>query len=192
MTEKNHRPNHWLTPRALCRDRLPSIAACCDDGLFRSHSVFRETSEPRQRLAFMRAFSFFMALCCSVILSGCAAHVSSSVAPNIDVRAFKTIYVIRSDADTHDVYNVIQDELARRGLNASSGPRSTIPNNIDAIVTYQDYWHWDMGQYLTDLLIQFRNPKTNVLLASALSFRSSLDRKDPALMAREVLDSILK
>ncbi len=133
-----------------------------------------------------------MILWTALILAGCATQTSSSIKSDTNLRAAKTFYVVQSGSDTHETYKVIEVGLAKLGRQASSGPRSEAPSNVDVIVTYQDYWVWDMTWYLHNLLLQFRDPKTNVLLASSLSYRPSLERKDPEFMAEETLEAMLQ
>ena len=78
------------------------------------------------------------------------------------------------------------------GFQADSGSESKIPNDIDAIVTYEDRWFWDLANYMIKLNIEIRNPKTNYPLAIGESVRTSMARKNPDEMAREVLESIFK
>ncbi len=127
-----------------------------------------------------------------LILTSCAAKVASFVTPDVGFDEFKTFYVVRSDADDREVYKSIQQEIEKMGRQTSSGPRSSTPSDVDVIVTYHSYWIWDFGWFLKDLLIQIRDPKTNVLLASAHLIQSTVPRKEPHLIAREGLNSILK
>ena len=78
------------------------------------------------------------------------------------------------------------------GFQADSGPGSEIPNDVDAIVTYEDRWFWDLSNYMLQLNIEIRNPKTNYPLAIGESIRTSMARKNPDEMAREVLESIFQ
>ena len=113
-------------------------------------------------------------------------------APNVNLRGFNTFYVIQSEADSRGVHRAIQGELVSMGKKAESGPGSSIPDGVDVVVTYHENWVSDFVWYLRNLSIQLRDPKTNVLLASSLSIRPFLERTSPELMAREVLDSMLK
>jgi hypothetical protein len=137
--------------------------------------------------------SLFAVLGASIILFSCTAKITSSpTAPNVNPKAFNTFYIIRSDADTRGVYRIIQGELQGMGKKATSGHRSSIPEGVDVVLWYRENWVWDMGWYLFNLSIQFRDPKTNILLASAMSNRPSVVRTSPELMAREVLDTMLR
>lgn len=135
--------------------------------------------------------SIIVSLATSIVLSGCIAHISSSP-PSANIKTFKTFYIVQSGSDSREVYKAIEGELVALGRMAKSGPRSSIPAEAEVLVTYHEHWVWDLGWYLHNILVQFRNPKTNVLLASSLSSRSSLQRQPPELMVREVLDSLLK
>ncbi len=138
--------------------------------------------------------SLFAVLGASIILFSCtAANITSSpTAPNVNLKAFNTFYIVRSDADRHGVYRIIQGELQGMGKKVTSGRRSSIPDGVDVIVTYHENWVWDFGEYLRNLLIQLRDPNTNVLLASALSYRPPLGRAAPEVMTKEVLDTMFR
>jgi hypothetical protein len=124
---------------------------------------------------------------------GCTPTIySSTPRSDVDLKALNTFYIIRSESDRRGLHRAIVEELARRGKKATSGLRSSIPDDIDAVVVYRDNWVWDMQWYLLNLFIQLRDPETNVLLASASSNRPSVVRTTPDLMAREVLDAMLK
>ena len=135
---------------------------------------------------------FIILAAASIFLSGCAATVVSSVGPNTDLKSLKNFYVVRSPDDNRGVDTAIQLQLASMGLKATSGTDFSRPKDVDVIVTYKHNWVWDITWYLLDLIIQFRDPQTNVLIASGQSYRSSLVRREPAFMAKEVLDSIFK
>ncbi len=135
--------------------------------------------------------SFLAFLGASFILVACSVPIVSSVAPNANVQALKTFYIVQNEEDERDVYKAIQAELESMGRQVTVGSRSSVPRNVDAIITYHAYWHWGPGWNLRHFLIQLRNPRTNVLVASAMS-SSTIGTKGPELMAREDLESILK
>lgn len=126
------------------------------------------------------------------LLAGCATHLSRPLAPNTKLQDYQSFYIVHNQTDQRGISKVIAAELALHGKAATSGPESTIPNGIDAVITYHEDWKWDIRWYLLNLLIQFRDPKTNVLLTSAASYRTSLARAEPELMTREVLEAIFK
>ena len=126
-------------------------------------------------------------------LVGCAmAKIDSRITPDSDLARYKTYYVVRHDKDERHIDEIIRDEMVLLGLDAKSGPPATQPDDVDVIVTYEDRWTWDMTNYLLTLSIDFRDSKSNVLLATGQSYRPSLERKPPDFMAREILESIFK
>lgn len=135
---------------------------------------------------------FLTILAVFIFLAGCAAQVTSSASPQVNFESANVFYIIPSKTDSRGLHRIIQGEFSSRGKRASSGSLSSIPEGTDIVVTYHENWVWDLGWYLTNLLIQFRDPKTNVLLSSALSNRPSLGRAAPEVMTKEVLDTILK
>lgn len=141
-----------------------------------------------------RTFSTLVAyLCFLLFFSGCAiVDLRSSQMPDADLSSIKTLYVVRLEQDNRNIHYIIQHELDEMGFQANAGSTIGIPNDIDAIVTYEDRWYWDLGNYMLKLNIEIRNPKTNYPLAVGESLRTSLARKTPSEMAREILESIFK
>lgn len=122
----------------------------------------------------------------ALLLGGCATK-SASVAPNVDLTTIKTAYVVRLAPDKRGINQVVADELALLGIRATTGEETASPPDVDAIVTYQDKWMWDITMYMLQLNVQIRDPKTRAVLASGESMRPSLERFSPPMMAREVL-----
>ncbi len=141
----------------------------------------------------MRLRFFVLILAGIALLSvfGCA-KLTSSVVPGTDLGKLNSFYVVRHDRDGRGINQVISDELTKRGFQVTTGPESSKPKTVDAIVTYEDRWQWDITMYMLSLTISIRHPETNELLASAQSYRPSLQRKEPREMAKEVIDEIFK
>lgn len=139
------------------------------------------------------------ALCVILVLIGLTLFTGCSIVDvyakrvhNPDLSALKSFYVALNTEDSGNLNVVIRDELVKMGLKAETGPKSKIPDNVDALVTYDFHWFWDLGNYLPLLKIHLRNPKNNFPLAMGESLRSSFVRKSPEEMAKEVLESIFK
>ena len=126
-----------------------------------------------------------------LLVSGCA-KLTSSVPPGTDLGKLNSFYVVRHDRDGRGINQMISDELSKRGFQVTTGPDSSRPKIVDAIVTYEDRWQWDITMYMLSLTISFRHPETNAFLASAQSYRPSIERKEPREMAKEVIDEIFK
>lgn len=122
-------------------------------------------------------------------LGGCAS-ISSNLSPGADLSDIRTIHIVKFPADGRGVDQVIADHLNLMGFQTTRGTASNMPAGVDALVTYQDRWMWDISMYMLELNVQVRDPKTEIALATATSYRPSLQRKSPARMASEVLNQI--
>jgi len=118
--------------------------------------------------------------------------MQSSRAPGADLNSLKTFYVQRLPSDTRGIEKLIAARLNMMGFSAVSGDTPNPPARVDAIVTYQDKWMWDMTMYMIKLDIQIHNGGTGLALASGESMRPSLERRSPEGMVEEVLGDIFK
>lgn len=133
----------------------------------------------------------FLILVAALLAGGCAS-MSSNTAPGADLSRVKKIYVVHLVPDERGVNRVIADRLNLMGYQATTGEANAVPEGIDATLTYQDKWMWDITMYMIQLTVQLREPKTDIALATANSYRPSLQRKSPEGMAEEVLNQLLK
>jgi hypothetical protein len=76
------------------------------------------------------------------------------------------------------------------GYQTTTGLETDVPQGVDATITYQDRWMWDITMYMLKLNVQIKDHKTGFLLAEGESYRPSLQRKSPEEMAKEVLESL--
>lgn len=134
----------------------------------------------------------FVLACTAVLLVFGCAKLTASVPSGTDISKLKSFYVVRLVQDERGINQLIRNELATRGLEATTGPESARPQTVDVIVSYEDRWMWDITMYMLSLSITFRHPETNTFLASGQSYRPSLERKEPLEMVKEVLDEIFK
>jgi hypothetical protein len=125
-----------------------------------------------------------------LLLAGCVSNQTASKAPSADLSKLKSFHVVKLEKDERGINDLITAQLTEMGFTASTGS-APAPSSVDALVTYQDKWMWDMTMYMIQLDIQFRDPSSNAVLASGSSQRSSLKRKSPASMVEEVLTRIL-
>ena len=127
---------------------------------------------------------------CTVI-SACAS-MKSSRAPGTDLSGLHTFYVHQLPADDNQIGKMISDELNRMGYTSTYGMAADPPSTVDAIVTYEDKWMWDMSMYLIRLSVQVREGESRTILASAEDYRPSLERKSPQEMVKEVVNELFK
>jgi hypothetical protein len=132
-----------------------------------------------------------MAIVVAVIGSGgCVSSLEAERMPGVNLSTLKSFYVRKLPADGRGIERLIANELTARGKRASYGPEQRPAYPVDAIVTYQDNWMWDITMYMIALSISIRDPNNDVQLASGHSTRSSLVRKSPEEMVKEVLTKI--
>ncbi len=125
-------------------------------------------------------------------LTGCATNrESASITPGTDLKAMKTFYVVKQPADTHNIDQLIRDDLIKRGYTATTGPELKPPYPADGVVTYVDKWFWDITLYMLELTVNVRNPNA-FPVATGNSFHTSLTRESPPVMVTEVMDNIYK
>jgi hypothetical protein len=124
--------------------------------------------------------------------SGCAVNrATADVSPGEDIGRIKSFYVVKTQGDERAIDNLIRENLQKRGFRVTGGPQpAAAPAGVDAVVTYNDKWMWDITMYMIELTIQFRNPKTNFPMATGNSFHTSLSRLAPPAMVDEVLTNI--
>jgi hypothetical protein len=126
-----------------------------------------------------------------LLLAACAG-MKSTKAPGTDLTQLKTFYVQRLPADQRGIERLISERLNALGYQSTFGLDAKPPAAVDALVTYQDKWMWDITMYMLQLDVQIRDPNTSMVLASAQSYRPSLQRTTPAGMVEEVLNEIFK
>ena len=135
--------------------------------------------------------SLLTLLLLKVILSGCAS-MSSNSAPKADMDALETFYVQKLPADERGIEKVISNQLVELGYQSSYCSSEKPPTDVDAIVTYQDKWMWDITMYMIELNMQIWEGDKTRILASGKTYRPSLQRKSPETMAKELLTDMLK
>src|SRR5690242_21668455 len=85
-----------------------------------------------------------------LLLSGCATN-NAVKAPDANLGRLKSFYVVRLPADERGVEKLIAARLSAMGYQSSSGEAASPPAPVDALVTYQDRWMWDITMYMIKL-----------------------------------------
>jgi hypothetical protein len=142
---------------------------------------------------FERGQILLFAIFVSILLStGCSSTLQAKKTPGTDLSVLKSFYVQKLPADERGIERLIADRLTQMGFRATSGPGDTPTAPVDALVTYQDKWMWDITMYMIELSIQLRDPQNRSVLATGHSMRTSLIRKSPEGMVEEVLTEMFK
>ncbi len=138
----------------------------------------------------MKVFAVLLLLS-SVVLTGCTS-IYVDRRPHTDFSRIKRLYVEHRLSDNHRIDETIVTELRAMGLEASAGPLTMMPEQVDAIVTYQDEWAWDFKTYLIQLNIQLRGAIKEQSLAFATYRQPSPITKPPAEVVRAIFTRIFK
>ena len=134
-----------------------------------------------------------LGLCLALLLTGCVnISLSADIDPSANLNAIKTIYVRKQEADDKGIEKLIADYLNNIGKIAHSGSAKQPDQPVEATLTYQDRWMWDITMYMLELRIQVRDPESGYAIATGETFRTSLARKDPEHMVKELIDEIFQ
>jgi hypothetical protein len=127
----------------------------------------------------------------ALLLPACAS-LESAKAPDANIKGLKSFYVAQEAGDDHAIDKLIAGRLTGLGYSASCGEAPQPASRVDAIITYQDRWMWDITMYMIKLDVQLHDGESGAVIARAQSMRPSLQRKSPEAMVQEVLGEILK
>jgi hypothetical protein len=136
----------------------------------------------------LRKLGLILLFAGTLFTAGCATTTGMAT-PSADIPSLKSFYVVKQSADSHNIDQLIAQQLSSMGLTATTGPVTSTPQGVDAVLTYQDYWKWDIAMRLVRLHVQIRDPATNNVLSSAQISRSTLDLSPSETLVKEVLDS---
>lgn len=123
-----------------------------------------------------------LAASCSIV------EKSGYVRPGTSLGKEQTFFVVMDGEGRTDTGTVVVDRLKALDYDVRSGPRADVPANTDVIVIYKDYWVWD---FMLSLKVDFRNARTNALMATGQTLRNSLARTSPDEMVDEALAQVL-
>lgn len=126
-----------------------------------------------------------------VSLAGCTVNrETADITPGADVSKLKSFYVVKFVPDERGINTLIMNQLVTMGYAATTGAEADKPKDVDAVVTYRDKWMWDITMYMLELDVTLRNAESNYPIAVGNSFHTSLSRKSPEEMVKEVLTNI--
>lgn len=118
------------------------------------------------------------------LFTGCT---SASTRQVVSLDAFRRIYVEQRQSDNNRVDLLLVAELQRLGRTASSGPMTMMPEDTDAVLTYNDRWEWDFKTYLIELTIELHTAKTRKKLADGRYHQPTLKTKPAPAVVSELL-----
>ncbi|MDB6114804.1 MAG: hypothetical protein JWQ83_1303 [Lacunisphaera sp.] len=126
-----------------------------------------------------------------LLLGGCASF-EGNVDKTHDLAGIQRFFVVSNSNDNHALDHRIAEALVSRGHTAESGPLTMMPDNAQAVVTFQDRWTWDFGEHLVFLKISVRNPDDTFPFGSA-TFEARVPSRDPLpVIVGRLADQLLK
>jgi hypothetical protein len=131
---------------------------------------------------------FIALLLAGALFTGCSSVNTRAV---VDVTPFKNIYVVHRLTDDRHVDEMFVAELQRLGHEASCGPLTLLPDNADAILTYEDRWEWDFKTYLIELTFELHTARTEKKIADGRFYQPTPKAKPPAEVVRELLGTLV-
>ena len=128
----------------------------------------------------MKAFltRVLLAAALALLLGGCASF-DASVEGGQSLKGVQRFFVVRNLNDNRALDHQIAQALKARGLTAEVGPLTMMPDDTQAVVTFQDHWAWDFGEHLVFLRINVRKPAEEQSYASA-TFSARVPLREPA------------
>lgn len=94
-----------------------------------------------------------------------------NIDPSANLARIKSIHVVKFAPDGRSIDQMISRRLVAMGYQATTG--DTIPPEVDAVITYEDKWTWDINLYMVQLTISIRDKDSGFPLATANSMHGS-------------------
>jgi hypothetical protein len=117
-------------------------------------------------------------LALALLLGGCASY-DASVEGGRSLKEVRRFFVVSNLNDNHALDQRIALALRADGRSAEVGPLTMLPDEAQAVVTYQDHWAWDFREHLVFLKISVRDPAANQPYAS-VTFSAKVPLREPA------------
>ena len=84
----------------------------------------------------------------STLVLTASAQTKSARAPDPDLHTLRTLYVANvCPEDERGIEKLIANRLNVMGYQCTSGDAQAPASPVDAIVTYEDHWMWDITMY---------------------------------------------
>ncbi len=136
-----------------------------------------------------RLVSFFFVLLLGIV-AGCTSY-DTQVARGRTLVGVQRYFVLSNPNDGHALDHQIAAALTNRGYQAESGPLTMMPEDTEAVVSYQDHWTWDFGDHLVYLQIAVRDQKTSQPYATVVFSAKVPTRKPAADIADELIGRLV-
>lgn len=129
-------------------------------------------------------FPLWALLVIATLLAGCSSVSARKV---IALDGFQHVFVEERLNDNQRLHDIFVAELRRTGRQASSGPMTMMPDDAEAILTYDARWQWDFKTYLIELTVELHAVRGHKKLADARYHQPTPRPKPPADAVREIV-----
>jgi hypothetical protein len=135
-------------------------------------------------------FRTWLILGFAVMLGGCASY-NIQVDRGRSLKGIQRFFVVSNLNDNHALDRQIAEVLKDRGREADTGPLTMMPDNTQAIITFQDHWSWDFGDHLVYLQISIRDTHSEQPFGS-VSFSAKIPlHEDASDTVARLVDQLL-
>jgi hypothetical protein len=126
----------------------------------------------------------------TVLLAGCASF-DATVEGGRSLKGVQRFFVLSNLNDNRALDRQIAVALKARGRTAEVGPLTMMPDDTQAVVSFQDHWAWDFGEHLVFLKISVRDPSSQQDYAGVtFNARVPLHEK-PAVTVDRLVEALL-
>ena len=134
----------------------------------------------------IRPLPLLLSLVSALLLGGCSS-IEADAARGTGLARTQRFFVVSNPNDNHALDQRIVTALQARGLTAAAGPRTMMPDDTQAILTYADHWSWDFGEHIDYLRLAVHAPESSDNLAAA-TYSSRIPGKEtvPETVSRTV------
>jgi hypothetical protein len=126
-----------------------------------------------------------------LVLAGCASF-DTSIDRGRTLRDVQRFFIVSNSNDNRALDHQIALALKSRGRAAEVGPLTMMPDDAQAVITYQDHWAWDFGEHLVYLKISVRDPNRNDTYASVLFSARVPLREKAAVTVNRMVGALLE
>ena len=126
-----------------------------------------------------------------LLFGGCASF-DTSTDRGRSLLGVQRFFVLSNPNDNHALDRQIAQALENRGRTVEIGPLTMMPDDTQAVVTFQDHWAWDFGEHLVFLKITVNDaPASQPYASVTFSARVSL-REQTATTVAQLVEALLE
>ena len=140
----------------------------------------------------MKALPLRLVLVGLVLLLGGCASVDATMEGGRTLKGVQRFFVVSNLNDNRALDQQIAAALRAQGRTVEVGPLTMMPDETQAVITFQDHWAWDFGEHLVFLRIEVRPPRSpqtygNVTFSARVPLREA-----PTATVKRLVDELLK